>query len=56
MKERDQPKNAEPISLYPLKPNDAMRGLLAVKPQPKPAKPHERLNKRKKATKKKLAK
>lgn len=38
MKERDQPKNAEPISLYPLKPAEAMRGLLAVKPQLKPAK------------------
>jgi hypothetical protein len=35
MKEQEQPKNAVPISLYPLKPSEAMRGLLAVKPQPK---------------------
>ena len=35
MKERDQPKNAEPISLYPLKPGEALKGLMAVKPEPK---------------------
>ena len=36
MKEQDQPKNAMPISLYPLKPKDAIRGLMMVKPPPKP--------------------
>jgi len=38
MKEQDQPKNAVPISLYPLKPKDAIRGLMMVKPPPKQAK------------------
>jgi len=36
MKEQDQPKNAMPISLYPLKPGEAIRGLMMVKPPPKP--------------------
>jgi len=48
MKERDQPKNAEPISLYPLKPAEAMRGLLAVKPQPKAEKKPAKKTTRKK--------
>jgi len=48
MKERDQPKNAEPISLYPLKPAEAMRGLMMVKPQPKATKKSAKKTKRKK--------
>ena len=36
MKEQDQPKNAMPISLSPLKPGEAIRGLMMVKPPPKP--------------------
>jgi len=48
MKERDQPKNAAPISLYPLKPAEAVRGLLAVKPQPKASKKSVKKTKSKK--------
>jgi hypothetical protein len=48
MKERDQPKNAEPISLYPLKPAEAMRGLMMVKPQPKTPKKASKKTKSKK--------
>jgi len=51
MKERDQPKNAEPISLYPLKPAEAMRGLLAVKPQSKAKPKHIRRSSKKRPRK-----